>query len=131
MLYENQKPRSRWEDKSIDEFGKTITLFLGMSFASIGFVLNLLINKDFHFRNNLSRDLILLGLLIILICVVIFIATSINKLRHINFKWVSKNQEAWETLRYSFILFVNSMVIFGVGEIILIAGLVIQIYDKF
>jgi len=102
-----------------------------MSFASIGFVLNLLINKDFHFRNNLSRDLILLGLLIILICVVIFIATSINKLRHINFKWVSKNQEAWETLRYSFILFVNSMVIFGVGEIILIAGLVIQIYDKF
>ena len=49
----------RWQQLSISEMGKMISLFLGIAFATIGFVVSQLIGADFIFRNYWDKFLFL------------------------------------------------------------------------
>ena len=71
----------RWQQLSIVERGKTINLFLGMSLATIGFVITQLTKIDFEFANSSSENLILVGSLLLLLSVIFLIWLTLNRLK--------------------------------------------------
>jgi hypothetical protein len=70
----------RWQQRSIDERGKTINLFLGMSLATIGFVITQLTKTEFKFVNCKSKTSIIVGTLLLLLSVLFLIWLTLNRL---------------------------------------------------
>lgn len=134
----------RWQGRSLEELGKTINLLLTISLATIGFVLNIILNKDFYFQNCYSKMAITLGTFVVLTSIILLLVISKNRL--LSFKLTTsiarkrekKKMDGIEKLRERvskkdeniWSLFNTSVWFFGIGEGSLIIGFLIQILYK-
>jgi hypothetical protein len=136
----------RWQQKTIDERGKAITLFLSMSFASVGFVITQLLKDDFEFSDSYAEILILLGTALQLISIILIIWLTLNRLKgfrlttkiaRINCEQEGKEEEL-SMLRIkndkvdelTHFLFSSSLWTFGVAESLIVLGFIVQIWNK-
>jgi hypothetical protein len=134
----------RWQGVTIDERGKTINLFIAACFATLGFVITQLVDKDFRFRNDFSRIFIVWGSFGIIISIILFIWLVLNRLKgfRITTKIAREKQKRaiaeLENLRegnkkidaLTHLLFSISFITFAVSEFFITTGFVIQVWDK-
>lgn len=135
----------RWQQLSISEMGKTISLFLGIAFTTIGFVVSQLISADFIFRNYWDKFLFSFGSVVLLAHIVVSLILTLNRLK--DFKQTAKivraklknkksdiadlRQEVERISSKTWCLFSSSLWLFGIAELLIIIGFVVQISNKF
>ncbi|MFA6414633.1 MAG: hypothetical protein WC217_02085 [Candidatus Paceibacterota bacterium] len=136
----------RWQQLSISEMGKTISLFLGIAFATIGFVVSQLISADFIFRNYWDKFLFSFGSVVLLAHIVVSLILTLNRLKDfklttkvVRVKQNEKSTSAIADLREELEMISNktrclfgcSLWLFGIAELLIIIGFIIQISNKF
>ncbi|MEK7144586.1 MAG: hypothetical protein AAB794_01870 [Patescibacteria group bacterium] len=136
----------RWQQLSISEMGKMISLFLGIAFATIGFVVSQLISADFIFRNYWDKFLFSFGSVVLLAHIVVSLILTLNRLK--DFKQTAKiaraiqKEESISTIDNlrdelevvggnTWCLFRSSLWLFGIAESLIIIGFIVQISNKF
>lgn len=136
----------RWQQLSISEMGKTVSLFLGISFATIGFVVSQITSADFSFRNYWDSFFFSFGSVVLFVHIVVSLVLTLNRLK--DFKLTAKIAKASEKgcsgsiITYlreeskklgdkTWCLFNSSLWLFGIAELLIIIGFIIQISNKF
>jgi hypothetical protein len=141
----NRESFIRWQQVTINERGKTINLFLGMSFATLGFVINELTKSDFHFRFCCDRFLIIVGTFLLLLNIVTLILLVLNRLKDFRLTTeISKKRECSDssvitslkkesecTGKVTHNLFILSLVLFTCAESLIVLVFIINVIDKF
>ena len=134
----------RWQGRAIEEFGKTINLILAISLATIGFVINKLLESGFSFENCFAKVFIFIGTITILIAIVIIL--FLIRMRLLNFRDTAKISRKREKNRIDNIedlrkkskktgfcvwnLLNVSIWLFGIGEGFTIVGFLIHLSSK-
>jgi hypothetical protein len=125
---------SKWQDKYQDEKFKAINLFITLSVATFGFLINLFSRIDFHLSNKIARTLIGFGSFLLFVCIIIFLIVLLFRVEGVsNLADISKAQELTPELMrkiknsiriesVSRVLFNVGTWVFGIGEIALITG---------
>ena len=70
----------RWQQITLKELGKVISLFLGIEFATIGFVVTQLTSLNLTCKNYWSVFLMMLGTVLLLINIIMFLYLTLNRL---------------------------------------------------
>ena len=141
----NNESFVRWQQKTLEERGKTINLFLGMSFATVGFVITQLMKNDFKFKTSCVEKLLGFGTSILLLAIVALIWLVLNRLKGFRIttqlaksSHIKENGEI-DILRKkskkidssTHTLFTVSLVLFGIAETLVVIGFILQVWDKF
>ncbi len=135
----------RWQQVTNNERGKAINLFLGMSFATVGFVINQVMKTDFNFSYCCDKILIGVGTFLLLLHIIILVLLVLNrlkddrltanlaKIRNINPKGEveSLRKEVKEIGACTHLLFKISLLIFAIAEPLIIIGFIINVFHKF
>jgi len=141
----NNKSFVRWQQKTLNERSNTVNLFLGMSFASVGFVITQPTKPDFYFKNCYDKFFIGIVSLVVLMAICLLVLMVLNRLRGFrittqvarkaangqieNFKIFRGRSDKIDKRTHS--LFNTSLCIFVVGEIFIVVGFIIQTFNKF
>jgi|GEM_PF-5092218 len=135
----------RWQQRSIEEMGKSIHLFLTIAIATVGYTANHLTELDFKFKNFLDKVSILLGIVLLSVSIGFFLFTILNRQKDfkktteiIRVRYSEQNQdlikniskETQEIGKKTQKLFYFSINFFAFGELLIILGFVIQICNK-
>ena len=135
----------RWQAIAIDQRGKTINLILSLSLATIAFICSQILDKDFHFENCCAKFFIVFGSILLFFCVIVSLWLNLNRLKDFDetkdiIKARSQNTSAIDIAKLENInkttgkltkcWFTASIWIFGIGELIIIFGLISQILKK-
>lgn len=135
----------RWQAIAIDQRGKTINVILSLSLATIAFIANQIMDKDFHFESCFAKIFIGFGSFSLFICTAISLWLNINRLKDfdetkniIKSKSKGHNNDEIEHLesinkatgKKTRCGFVSSLWCFGIGELLIVIGLVGQIIEK-
>lgn len=134
----------RWQQLTIDERGKSINLFLGMLFATLGFVISKLTDSDFSFSNDTSKWLILSGTSFNTLSIFLFILTILNRLKDFRIttrlakiSYIKQNGETDSLKRQAtkageetHKLHRSALIIFGISEVLIVLGFIFQIAEK-
>ena len=135
----------RWQQITIAETGKTISLFLAVSFATIGFVINQLSRADFRFKNCWDNVFVISGTILLLVSISIFLYTILNRLKDFR-KTTQKiksekdkdyflkdklEKETKKIGKITWALFNFGLWTFGISEFFIIIGFIIQVSIKF
>lgn len=141
----NNESFVRWQQLTIGERGKAINLFLGVLFATVGFVISRLTDDDFSFYSATSKWAILIGTLLGLLSICGFIAVILNRLKDFRLttkiarlSYIKENGEIGSlrkqadkagdvTHKFHRI----SLVLFALAELFVVVGFIIQVSDKF
>lgn len=118
----------RWQGRQIDEFGRVTNLFLTIAIATIAFIINLIINRDFKFFYCTEKAWFLLGVLFLIFAVIFLLVLTINRLFSIRITTrIARNTISDSKIselrtktanhdRYTWRLFFTSAILFMIGE---------------
>ena len=134
----------RWQQITLKELGKVISLFLGIEFATIGFVVTQLTSLNLTCKNYWSVFLMMLGTVLLLINIIMFLYLTLNRLT--DFRKTTQKIKAEKDKNFSLIneldietkklgeitwsLFESSLLVFGISEGLIILGFVLKIYSS-
>lgn len=141
----NNESFVRWQQLTLAERSKAINLFLGALFATLGFVITRLVDKDFVFYSPYSKAAILLGSAVGLISICCFIIMILNRLKDFRIStelarlgYIKDNgnistlkKQAEKTGKITHCLHKISLCCFAVCEVLVVIGFIIQVSNKF
>jgi hypothetical protein len=135
---------SKWQERTQNLRTHSISVFQGITLATIGFIINQILDKDFAFRNRYVSIFLVFALAILLITSVIVLSLIINRLN--GFRLTTqiarmkdvKDTEEKESLREqslnidsrTHVLFKISLIFFSIGETFAVVGFAIQLWPK-
>jgi membrane-bound ClpP family serine protease len=76
----NETSFTRWQGRSIEQLGNAISLLLGLSLATIGFIVSKLLDKELHLSNSYSKSVVIIGSFFLLITAILLLIVVYNRL---------------------------------------------------
>lgn len=134
----------RWQNLTIVEMGKTINIFLGILFATLGFTISQLIRPEFVFLCDFSNISIIFGTALLFVSIVLFLLTVWNRQNDLRFttkltyeKWKNPGSNTVKEFRdltkeygdCTHFLFKWGLITAGLSEFLIMLGFSIKVIE--
>jgi hypothetical protein len=137
----------RWQERALTLRTHTISVFLGIALATIGFIIDKILDKEFQFRNVCVKIFIALSVIMLLINTTVILILMLNRLKGFRHSTQIANQRKSNSLTGDELgdlrqqsleidtnthwLFETSVILFLLGQLFAVVGFGIQLFPKF